>query len=78
MRRRKSIEPTLKMSENAERDIWEGAGIMIERHGDMAVIEASKVADHYLEIGDIDMQRAWLRVVRAIVDMSNTDKMYIN
>jgi len=69
----KSTLPKLQMSENTERDIWESAGIMIERHGELAAIEASKMADLYLEVGDHDMRRVWLRVVRSITDMLDVD-----
>lgn len=71
-------EPELKSGENTERDIWESAGILSARHGDLAAIEASKMADHYLEIGDIDMQQSWLRVMRAIVDIDNVDGKVAN
>lgn len=69
----KSTLPKLQMSENTERDIWESAGIMIERHGGMAAVEAAKMADLYLEVGDLDMQRAWMRVMRAIAAMTNSE-----
>lgn len=71
MGRSKSTEPKLQVSESIERDIWESAGIMVKQHGDLAAIEAAKLADHYLEIGDIDMQRALLRVVRAIGEIND-------
>lgn len=74
----KSTEPTLKTSENTERDIWESAGILISRHGELAAIEASKMADHYLGVGDMDMRRVWLRVVRAIVDMTDVEGRTMN
>lgn len=69
----KSTLPKLQMSENTERDIWESAGIMIERHGEMAAIEASKMADSYLASGDLDMQRIWMRVIRAVATMIDTE-----
>lgn len=58
---------------HAERDIWESACQLIEQHEHLAVIEASKMADHYLDIGDIDMQRIWLRIVRAIIAVKDTE-----
>lgn len=69
----KSTLPKLQMSENTERDIWESAGIMIERHGELAAIEASKMADRYFASGDVDMQRVWLRVMRAVAAMTDTE-----
>lgn len=55
----------------SEREVWAAAGLLIEKHGDMAAIEASKKADHFLDTGDLAGQRAWLRVVRAIVSMTD-------
>lgn len=69
----KSILPKLQMSENTERDIWESAGIMIERHGELAAIKELKMADHYLEIDDIDMRRAWLKMMRAVAAMVDVE-----
>lgn len=69
----KSTLPKLQMSENAERDIWESAGIMIERHGELAAVEASKMADQYFASGDLDMQRAWLRVMHAVAAMTEIE-----
>lgn len=69
----KSTLPKLQMSENTERDIWESAGIMIERHGELAAIEASKMADRYFASGDVAMQRVWLRVMRAVAAMTEIE-----
>lgn len=74
----KSTLPKLQMSENTERDIWESAGILIERHGEMATIEASRMADCYCEAGDQDMRRAWLRVMRALADMMDVENKVQN
>lgn len=57
----------------SEREIWTTAGLLLQEYGDMASFEASKKADSLLDEGDMAGQRVWLRVVRAIVSMTDTE-----
>jgi len=57
----------------SERQIWDWAGDLIEAHSQFAAIEASKLADAYLERGDLYGQRVLMRVVRAITAMTDSD-----
>lgn len=56
-----------------DREIWTTAGLLLQEFGDMASFEASKKADSLLDAGDLAGQRVSLRVVRAIVAMTNND-----
>lgn len=47
-------------------DIWRCAALMIKRYGDMADIEAATRADAFQNEGDLDGQRAWLTILKAI------------
>lgn len=47
-------------------DIWRCAASMIERFGDGADIAAATCADAFQNHGDLDGQRVWLNVVKAI------------
>lgn len=57
----------------SDREIWTTAGLFLQEYGDMASVEASKKADSLLDAGDMAGQRVWLRVVRAIVSMTDTE-----
>jgi hypothetical protein len=47
-------------------DIWRRAQLMIKCHGDTADIEAAACADDHLSQGNIEAQRVWLRIAKAI------------
>lgn len=58
--------------ETSERDIYITAKFLIDQYGDDSTYEASARADALLEAGDIDGQRVWLRILKAIKDIQNT------
>jgi len=43
--------------------------VMIKHHGDTADIEAARRADEYLAKGELDGQRVWMRIVKAIDEL---------
>lgn len=47
-------------------DIWRCAQLMINNHGEEAAIEAGIMADNFLSKGNIEAQRVWLRIAKAI------------
>lgn len=47
-------------------DIWRAAILLIRRHGVDAELEAARLADLKLDRGDVDGQRVWRRIIRAI------------
>ena len=50
----------------SERDIYRAANLVIKRHGGDAVIEAARMVDRMLELGDPDGRVLWQRIGRAI------------
>lgn len=56
-----------------ERDIWLTAGMMLQEFGSQAVIVASQRADQALATAELDHQRLWKRVVRAIAAITETE-----
>lgn len=53
-------------------DIWRSANELIKQFGDTADIEAAARADALLDKGDLDGQRIWLRILKAINEMRKT------
>lgn len=52
-------------------DIWRCAALMIKGYGKTADIEAASRADEFQKQGDLDGQRTWLRIVKAIDALQN-------
>ena len=50
-------------------DIWRAANLLVRQHGDEAEIEATRNLDLMLDRGDIEGQKVWRRIKRAIVDL---------
>ena len=50
-------------------EIYRSAKLLIDRHGDDAVIEAAMRADKMLEQGDLDGLATWKRILRAIEEL---------
>ena len=57
------------MTTPSQIDIYRTAALPIEKHGEDAVIEAAMRADAMLDMGDLDGQRVWNAIVRAIEDI---------
>ena len=53
----------------SDTDIWRCAQLMIANYGDAADVEAAAEADAMLAEGDIDGQRVWMRIARAIDEL---------
>ena len=53
-----------------DRDIWRAANLLIREHGADAEIVSARRADEMLERGDHDGQVVWLRIKRAIVELT--------
>ena len=52
-----------------DKEIYQSAKLLIDRHGDDAVIEAAMKADKMLEQGDLDGLATWNRILRAIEEL---------
>jgi hypothetical protein len=50
-------------------DIWRCAALMIKGYGDTADIEAAAKADALLAKGDIEGQRVWMQIAKAIDEL---------
>ena len=55
-------------------DIWRTAALMIKHYGDTAGIEAAARADEYLAKGEMDGQRVWMRIAKAIDELQRVQE----
>ncbi|MDA0998252.1 MAG: hypothetical protein O2944_08610 [Proteobacteria bacterium] len=51
------------------KDVYRLAQVLLERHGEGAVIFAAKVAEELRDQGDDEGHAAWKRVVKAVIDL---------
>jgi hypothetical protein len=50
-----------------EIEIYRAANLLIERHGNDAIVEAARLLDLMLDRGDLEGRRVWKRIRHAIV-----------
>jgi hypothetical protein len=50
-------------------DIWRCAALMMNNYGDEAAKEAAIMADDFLSKGNIQAQRVWMRIAKAIDEL---------
>jgi hypothetical protein len=50
----------------SELDIYRAANLLIDRHGGDALIEAARMIDRMLELGDPEGRQVWKRIKAAI------------
>ncbi|MCH7888318.1 MAG: hypothetical protein IIA00_03465 [Proteobacteria bacterium] len=53
----------------SEIDVFRSADALVKQHGDEAAIHAAMRADAMLDKGDLDGQRVWLRIVKAVGEL---------
>ncbi len=53
-------------------DIYRSAKLLVKQHGKEAPIHAALNADAMLDKGDLDGQRVWLRIVKAVEELLET------
>ena len=53
-------------------DIYRAANLLIERHGNEAMFEATKMIDTMLSNGDLEGRAVWRRIKQAITDLQAT------
>ncbi len=59
----------------SERDIYRTANLLIKQHGsDNATLYAAQRADEFLDKGDLGSSRTWQKVLKAIEEMTNSNK----
>ena len=57
-----------------DKDIYRSAKLLIDRHGDDAVIHAAMRADKMLEAGDLDGLATWKRILSAIDELLSQER----
>ncbi len=50
-------------------DLWRAANVIIKRYGDGAATEAAMRADEFLDQGNLDSKRLWIRIMQAIEEL---------
>ena len=55
-------------------DIYRSANLLIEKHGEEAVIESAIKANARLGRGDLDGQQVWKAIVRVIKDTQRGER----
>ncbi len=50
-------------------DIWRAAHVMVKPYGDGAATEAPMRADEFLDQGNLDGQRLWMRIMQTIEEL---------
>ena len=54
-------------------EIYRAANQLLQRHGEDAQFEAARLADAMLDRGDLEGQRVWKRVLRAIDELRRNE-----
>lgn len=55
-------------------DIYRSAALFIKRYGEDAALEAAARADAMLDEGDLDGQRVWKAIIKAIEDIQRGER----
>ena len=50
-------------------DIWRAAQVIVKRYGDGAATEAAKRADEFLDQGNLEGKRLWVRIMQTIEEL---------
>ncbi len=50
-------------------DIYRSAKLLIDQHGDEAPIHAAMRADAFLDQGNLEGERVWIRIMQAIEEL---------
>ncbi len=57
----------------AKIDIWRAANVLVKQHGEDAAIIAAQRADALLAEGDVEGQRVFKEIVKAINELQSTE-----
>jgi hypothetical protein len=55
-------------------DVWRAASVLIHRYGDDASSCAAQRADELLAHGDADGHSIWLRILKAIAELTRIER----
>ena len=50
-------------------DIFRSAKLLIDQHGQDALIEAALKADELLDVSDLDGRAVWMRIRKAVLEL---------
>ena len=50
-------------------DIWRSAKLLIDQYGNIAATEAAMRADEFLDQGNMDGKRVWMRIMQAVEEL---------
>jgi hypothetical protein len=56
----------------SDRDIYRTANLLIRKHGERAHIHAAMRVEEFQDKGDLNGQRTWLRIIKAIDALRST------
>jgi hypothetical protein len=69
------VPSAIRVAVNSSLDVYRSANILIQQHGpEDALLFAAKRADALLELGDVEGQRVWKGVVRAVEELVRVER----
>jgi hypothetical protein len=71
---RRAARPGSRLMAAAERDVWAAAAILVRRYGADAASEAGRRADELLADSDMEGQREWMPIRRAIEELQRAER----
>jgi hypothetical protein len=58
----------------ADLDIWRAANVLVKEYGDDAPLLAARRCDALLANGDVDGERVWKSILRAVEELQRTER----
>jgi hypothetical protein len=58
----------------ADLDIWRAANLLVKEYGDEAPLMAARRCDALLANGDVDGQRTWMSILRAVEELRRAER----
>jgi hypothetical protein len=58
----------------ADLDIRRAANVLVKEYGDEAALFAARRCDALLANGDVDGERVWKNIIRAVEELRRTDR----
>ena len=58
----------------ANLDIWRAAKVLVKEYGDEALLLAARRCDALLANGDVDGERVWRGILRAVEELRRTER----
>ena len=55
-------------------DIYRSAKLLVDQHGEDATPEAAMSADNMLAAGDMDGNRVWVRIMKAVEELQRQER----